>query len=103
MVNVCLPRSEMSNFELGLILIQACVYSHELAQHHFLSAVSLACCEHVKASNVPGLRISQEEHSQKWRKFLDPATGKRRLTCKSRQAIPEDVDLSERASEYKGT
>jgi hypothetical protein len=66
-------------------------------------AVSLASCEHVKATNVPGLRISQEEHLQKWRKFLDPTTGKRRLTCKCRQAIPEDVDLSERAREYQGT
>jgi hypothetical protein len=56
----------------------------------------------MKCTDSTGPRITEKAHEEQLWKFLDPSTGKRRLTCRSRNAIPFQVEESERAQEYQG-
>lgn len=46
--------------------------------------------------------MSEAAFEQQVQRFMDPNTGERRLTCTSRQRIPENVGHSERADEWAG-
>ena len=54
----------------------------------------------MQAHSMPRPQLAEQTFEEQFAKFFDYTTGKRRLTCKSRLPIPEDVDASDRAAEY---
>jgi hypothetical protein len=46
--------------------------------------------------------MSDAAFEQQLNKFMDPATGERRLTCVSRVRIPEDLAHGPRAQDWAG-
>lgn len=65
-------------------------------------AASRGSCKHMAASNAPAARLSDEARQKQFDRFFDVTRGDRRLTCKSREPIPECMATSSRHDEWQG-
>jgi hypothetical protein len=71
-------------------------------KHSCCHAGRKGACEHVAAwpGDAPGMTDAAFEEQMS--KFFDPDTGRKRLTCVSRQRIPEDLKGGERCNDWAG-
>jgi hypothetical protein len=56
----------------------------------------------MRALENGGQRLSAEAREAQFRKIFNMGTGKRRLTCQSRLAVPESIVESDRRDEWPG-
>lgn len=63
-------------------------------------AGSLGSCKHVKAADCHITQINAEQAEERFARWFDPMTQRRKLTCKSRQPIPQHISRSDRADAY---
>lgn len=67
--------------------------------HAALPAGSKGDCVHIKGSGGQEGQSAGEALEHHLKNFLDPSTGRRRLTCLSRQSIPADIRTHDNVAE----
>jgi len=57
----------------------------------------------MQAHGIPRPQLEEKTYEAYFDRFFDKSTGKRRLTCQSRDPVPEDPEQGDRALAYQRT
>jgi hypothetical protein len=74
----------------------------QITREGMLLAGAKQSCPHIRTTNKEPPRLSAADGEAMLQRFIDPATGRRRLTCVSRCPVPERIDASERFEQWQG-
>jgi hypothetical protein len=82
--------------------VSLCPLQQHSCDERLLGEGDKGSCAHVQAWPGDAPAMSDAAFEQQLRKFMEPISGERRLTCVSRQRIPEDLAHGPRAQDWAG-